>query len=102
MAGTGLALRTAGAEEEVVVEVGVEEVEVVGQGLVAGTPRGLCLERGGPVADWGTSPSVPASTLWCETAGSWRPVQREGEGEEGEGEETLLRSSVEQAREEEE
>lgn len=62
--GTGMALGTAEEEEEVVVEGEEEEVEVVEQGQVVETPQGLHLEKGGPVADWETFPSVPASARW--------------------------------------
>lgn len=68
--GTGLALGTAGVEEEVVAEVEVEEVGVVELGQVVGTPQGLHLESAGPVAGWETSPSVPASARWGKQAGS--------------------------------
>lgn len=93
-AGIGTALGTAGEEEEVVAEVGVAEVGEVERGQVVGTPQGLHLERGGPVAGWETFPSVPASARWGKQVGSWEPVQ---EGVEEEGEEMLLHWSVEQA-----
>lgn len=94
VAGTGLALGTAG-EEEVAAEVGAEEVEVAEQEQAAGTPQGLHLERGGPSAGWETFPSVPASARWGKQNGSWEPAQ-EVVMEEKEGEEMLLRLSVEQ------
>lgn len=90
--GTGPALGTAVEEEEVVAEVEVEEVGVVELGQVVGNPQGLHLERGGPVAGWETSPSVPASARWGKQAGSWEQVHKVV-GEE-EGEEMLLHWSV--------
>lgn len=55
-AGTGLALGSAGEEEVGVAEVEGEEVGEVGRGQAVGTPQGLRLERGGPVAGWETFP----------------------------------------------
>lgn len=92
---TGLVLGTAGEEEEVVVGVEAEEVEVVERGLAAGNPQDLHLETGGPVVDWESAPSVPASVHWSRLADSWGLVQGAVEGEE-EGEEKLLRWSVQQ------
>lgn len=60
VAGTGMAPGTAVEEEEVVVEVEVAAVGVVELGQVVGTPQGLHLEKGGPLADLETFPSVPA------------------------------------------
>lgn len=57
-----------------------------------GTLQGLHLERGGPLAGWGTFPSVPASARWGKQGGSWEQVQ---EGVE-EGEEMPLHWSVKQ------
>lgn len=91
--GIGMALGTVEEEEEVVAEVEVEEVGEVERGQVVGTPQGLHLERGGPVAGWETSPSVCASARWGKQAGSREPVQ---EGVEEVGEEMLLHWSVEQ------
>lgn len=48
--GTGLALGPAGEEEVGVEEVVVEEVGAVESGQAVGTPQGLHLETGGPVA----------------------------------------------------
>lgn len=96
--GTGLALGTAGEEEEEVAGVEVEEVVVEEQGQAEGTPQGPRLERGGHVAGWESVPSAPASARWGTQAGSWEPVQEEVVGEKV-GEETLLRWSVEQVEE---
>lgn len=92
--GTGLALGTAGEEEEVVVEVEEEEGGVVERGQAEGTPQGHHWEKGGRVAGWGTFPSAPASARRSTQAGSWELVQ-EGVVEEKEGEEMLRHWSVE-------
>lgn len=96
--GTGLVLGTAGEEEEVVVGVAAEEVGVVEPGQVEGNPQGLRLETGGPAGGWGSAPSAPASAHWSRPDDSWGPEQGEVVGEE-EGEERLLRWSVEQVEE---
>lgn len=93
--GTGLALGTAGEEEEVAAEVEVEGVGVVERGQAVGSLQGLHLETTGPVAGWETAPSVLASARWGKQAGSWESGQEGVEGEE-EGEEMLVHWCAEQ------
>lgn len=94
-AGTGLALGTAGEEEEVAAEAAAEEGGAVERVQAAGTPQGLRLERGGRVAGWETFPSVCASARWGKEAGSWEPV-REVLAGETEEEEMIIHWSVAQ------